>query len=134
MKSFKQFITESDFDYGKRSLVGEDGEKISMPGGYIDIKHKNTQWSPRKQSIVDFVVDEDKRGHGIGHKLVQHALSRHDDLGGQASSPASVKVLHDHGFRHPEMPHGSFQEHLDKLKEDSSVYMAHKDTDGKPYK
>lgn len=134
MKTFKQFIAESgEFSYGT-SLVREDGEKISTHGGYIDIKHKNTQFSPRKQSIVDFVVDEDKRGQGIGHKLVSHALTRHDDLGGQASSAASVKVLHDHGFRNPGMPHGSLKEHIDKMNEDSSVYMAHKDENGKPYK
>jgi predicted N-acetyltransferase YhbS len=134
MKSFKQFVTESDFDHSKRSLVGDDGDKISTHGGYIDIKHSNTDWSPRKHSIVDFVVDEDKRGQGIGHKLVSHALTKYNDLGGQASSAASVKVLHDHGFRHPAMPHGSLKEHIDKMNEDSSVYMAHKDENGKPYK
>jgi GNAT superfamily N-acetyltransferase len=133
MKTFKQFCESAEFTYGK-SLVGDDGEKIHHEGGYIDIKHKNTDYAPRKQSVVDFVVNEDRRGQGIGHKLVAHALTRHNDLGAQASSAASVKVFHDHGFRHPAMPHGSLQEHLDKLHEDSSVFMAHKDADGKPYK
>lgn len=131
MKTFKQFITESFQE--KESMVGDKGTKYTTDGGYIDVQHKDTQYAPRKHSIVDFVVDESKRGQGIGKKLLKHALSKHNDLGGQASSTASVKVMHDAGMRHPAMPNGSFEEHEAKRKEDSSVYMAHKDADGKPY-
>jgi GNAT superfamily N-acetyltransferase len=133
MKTFNSFLLESEFDYSKKSLVGDKGEKISTHGGYIDVQHKDTKYSPRKQSIVDFVVDDDKRGKGIGKKLVHHALTRHSDLGGQASSAASVKVLHGAGFRHPELPKGSVEDHMKKLHQDSSVYMAHKDDMGNPY-
>ena len=115
------------------SLVKDKGTKYDMPGGYIDIQHEDTKYAPRKQSIVDFVVDENKRGKGIGAKLLKHALTKHDDLGGQASSTASVKVLHNHGFRHPELPKGTFEQHEDKRKEDSSVYMAYRDAKGKKY-
>ena len=115
------------------SLVKEKGTKYELPSGYIDIQHEDTKYSPRKQSIVDFVVDENKRGEGIGAKLLKHALSKHDDLGGQASSTASVKVLYNHGFRHPELSKGTFQHHEDKRKQDSSVYMAYRDDKGKKY-
>lgn len=63
------------------SLVDKDGTKYTHPGGYIDIKHSNTKWSPRKQSVVDFQVDEKHQGKGIGKALVAHALKHHDDLG-----------------------------------------------------
>lgn len=121
------------FSYSSPSLVGDDGEKISTLGGFIDIKFKNTVFSPRKQSIVNFVVDDNSKGKGIGKKLIKHALTRHDDLGGQASSAASVKALYDCGFRNPQIPNGSFQDHLAKMKDDSSVYMAHKDDSGTAY-
>jgi GNAT superfamily N-acetyltransferase len=122
----------SDIEEAK-SLVGEHGVKYKTQGGHIDVKHSDTKHAPRSQSIVDFVVDEKARGKGIGSKLLKHALSKHNDIGAQVSSPASVKVFHKHGFRHPEMPKGSFEEHLAKMKEDSSVFMAHKDVNGKPY-
>lgn len=125
------FLNESIEE--KKSLTNENGTKYSTDGGYIDVQHKDTKYSPRKQSIVDFVVDDDKRGQGIGSKLIKHALSKHDDLGGQASSTASVKVMYNHGFRHPTMPEGSFDDHEEKRKQDSSIYMAHKDTDGNKY-
>lgn len=116
------------------SLVDKDGTKYTHPGGgYIDVKRSNTKWSPRKQSVVDFQVDEKHQGKGIGKALVAHALKHHDDLGAQASSPASVKVFHAAGFRNPEMPSGSVDDHLKQLKADSSVYMAHKDREGKKY-
>ena len=135
MGKFAQlFLKEnSEFKYGE-SMTGDKGERIHTDGGHIDIQHKDTKYSPRKQSIVGFHVDEDKRGKGVGKKLLKHALERHHDLGGQASSHASVKVMHDAGMRNPEIPHGSVEDHVKKLHSDSSVYMAHKDHEGKPYK
>ncbi len=117
----------------KKSLVGEDGDVIANDGGYIDVKYKNTDWSPRKQSIVDFVVDEDQRGKGYGKDLVQRAIAKYDDLGGQASSKASVAVLYAAGMRNPAAPDASLSELFTKLAEDSSVYLAMKDDKGIPY-
>jgi GNAT superfamily N-acetyltransferase len=116
-----------------KSLVAEKGIKYQTPEGYIDIKHTGTEHAPRKQSVVDFVIDEKHRGKGIGKKLLRHAMNKHDDLGAQVSSPASLKVFYSHGFRHPEMPKGTFEEHEKRLKEDTSVFVAHKDLKGKPY-
>lgn len=126
-ESPKAEITEGE------SLVGKHGTKYQTKGGHIDVKHSDMKYAPRKQSIVDFVVDESKRGQGIGSRLLKHAMSKHDDIGAQVSSPASVKVFYNHGFRHPEMPDASFEEHEARRKEESSVFMAHKDLEGKPY-
>ena len=115
------------------SMVGNKGTRYEMPDGIIDIQHKGTEYAPRKQSIINFVVKENNRNKGIGSKLLKHALSQHDDLGGQASSPASLKVLYNHGFRNPEMPKATFDEHEKKRQEDSSIYMAYKDLNGKKY-
>jgi predicted GNAT family acetyltransferase len=132
-KMNESFYLQESFTYGK-SMVGDKGERIHTKGGHIDVQNKGTEHAPRKQSVIDFHVDEDKRGKGIGKKLIAHALERHKDLGAQASSHGSVKAFHEMGFRHPSMPNGSVEDHVKKMKEDSSVYMAHKDNDGKPYK
>ena len=127
MKTFKNFLTEH-----RQSLAGPDGDLIKHEGGHIDI-HTNSPYSPRKQSIIDFYVPEEKRGKGIGKELVRQALEKHKDLGGQASSKESIGILHKFGFRHPSMPTGSVEDHIKKYKEDSSVYMALNDEHGKKY-
>ena len=115
------------------SLAGEHGEVITAPGGRIDVQHK-TKWSPRTQSVIDFVVDEDKRGKGLGDALLKKALAKYSDLGGQVSSLASLKVFHNNGFRHPELPSGSFEDHVKAFKDEGgSLFMAHKDDNGEPY-
>jgi len=123
---------ESEITLGK-SLVGENGMKIQLLGGYIDIQYKNLLYAPRSQSIVDFVVDSELRGQGIGKKLVAYAISKFPDLGGQASSIASIKVLYNAGFRNPEISNGSFQDHEKKRQEYSSVFMAYQDEKGNKY-
>jgi ribosomal protein S18 acetylase RimI-like enzyme len=131
LESLIDSLNES-FQYAN-SLVGNDGTMIKTNGGFIDIQHKNTKYSPRKQSIVNFVVDKDKRGQGIGDSLVKHALTQYDDLGGQVSSLASLKVLHNNGFRSPSMPNGTYQQHVDEFNNDGSIYMAVNNSEGKPY-
>ena len=116
-----------------KSLVGNSGTKYATNGGHIDIKHSDMKYAPRKQSVVDFQIDENKRGKGIGTKLLKHALAKHDDIGAQVSSPASVRVFYNQGFRNPEMPKGSFEDHEARRQEESSVFMAHKDENGRPY-
>ncbi len=116
------------------SLAGENGEVITVPGGRIDIQHK-TKFAPRTQSVIDFVVDEDKRGNKLGDQLLKKALEKYTDLGGQVSSPASLKVFHNNGFRNPELGSAAtFKDHLDAFaKEGGSLYMALKDENGVPY-
>jgi len=134
MKFTTHFVKmfNEDFSYGK-SLVGDKGEKIITDGGYIDVQHQ-TEYSPRKQSVVDFVVDENKRGKGIGDKLLKHAKQRHSDLGGQVSSLASLKVFHNNGFRNPGLGDKGFEDHVKEFHENGgSLFMAMNDHEGKPY-
>ena len=116
------------------SLVGSDGEVLTLPGGRIDVQHSNLKFAPRMQSVIDFVVDEDKRGQGIGDKLLKLAKAKYPDLGGQVSSLASLKVFHNNGFRNPEIPKGDFSQHKKEFQNDGgSLYMALKDRNGVPY-
>lgn len=131
-KSFKSYLAESEMTTGN-SLVGVDGIKYQLPGGYIDIKFANMKHAPRDQSVVDFVVEPELQGRGIGKQLLAYAKTKHPDLGAQVSSAPSVKVFYDAGFRNPEMPDGSFADHEKRRQEDSSIFMALRDQDGKPY-
>lgn len=124
------------FTSGPSRLVGDKGETIRVDGGRIDIQHVTGKFSPRKQSVIDFVVEEDRRGKGIGDKLLKEALRRYDDLGGQVSSAASLKVFFNNGFRNPDLKGGqaTFSEHLALFKEDGgSLYMTHKDDNGRAF-
>lgn len=125
MKTFKQF---------SESMVGEDGDKIYHPsGGYIDI-HTKPKFAPRKQSVIDFVVPERERNKGIGDSLVKQAMSKHTDLGAQVSSPESLKVFHNNGFRNPEIPDGNYDEHKTKfIEHGGSLFMAMNDKNGDRY-
>jgi GNAT superfamily N-acetyltransferase len=75
---------------------------FSLPGGRIKV-WENSPGAGGAHSIVDFVVDESKRGQGIGSRLVDQVLQAYPDkeISAQVSSLASLKVLHNKGFRHP---------------------------------
>ena len=124
MQSYKEFINN------RKSLAGSEGDVLEHNGGYIDI-HTNPQYAPRKQSIIDFVVPEDRRNQGIGDTLIKKAIAKHNDLGGQVSSLASLKVLHNNGFRNPELSNGSFEDHVKEFHENGgSLFLAHKNSNG----
>jgi GNAT superfamily N-acetyltransferase len=128
MLTFKEFLNE---DYG--SLAGADGDLIRHEGGRIDI-HIAPKHAPRKQSVVDFQVPEEKRGQGIGKQLLAKAMEKHKDLGAQVSSLASLKVFHNAGFRSPRVPEGDFNAHKDAFKENwGSLFVAKNDAEGKSY-
>lgn len=120
------------FSEGK-SLAGEKGIQIKIEGGRIDVQFE-TKFSPRKHSVIDFVVDEDKRGRGLGDTLLKEALKRYEDLGGQVSSVPSLKLFYKNGFRNPDMSSSSLEEHLKEFRANGgSIYMAHKNEEGSPY-
>jgi len=124
---------EELFENILKSMAGEDGEIIRNAGGYIDIRHTNAKYSPRSQSIIDFFVDENKRGKGFGKDLIHKAMKKYPNLGGQASSRASIKIMYDAGMRNPTNPDATLDD-LFRMKEEwSSVYMALKDRNGIPY-
>jgi GNAT superfamily N-acetyltransferase len=121
-----------NFKLWVESLAGDNGEVIRVPHGRIDIQHK-TQYSPRSQSVIDFVVDEEKRGQGIGDQLLKAAMAKYKDLGGQVSSLASLKVFYNNGFRNPDNPNMSFEELVREFKLSGSIFMAVNHEDGTPY-
>lgn len=122
-----------NFKHWIESLAGEDGEVFRVPHGRIDIQHK-TKYSPRSQSVIDFVVDEEMRGRGIGDQLLKMALAKYKDLGGQVSSLASLKVFYNNGFRNPDMPDATFDELVKEFKlNGGSIFMAVNDDQGVPY-
>ena len=126
MKTFKEYLNEG-------SLAGAHGDLITHEGGRIDV-HVDAPHAPRKQSVVDFVVPEDKRGQGIGKHLLNKALEKHKDLGAQVSSMASLKVFHNAGFRNPNIPTGDFKAHKDAFDENwHSLFVAKNDEKGKSY-
>ena len=126
MKTFKAIMAEA-------SLAGEHGDVIEHEGGRIDV-HTKPQFAPRKQSVVDFVVPEEKRGKGIGKALLNKAMEKHKDLGAQVSSLASLKVFHNAGFRHPDHPTGSFKDHEAAFHENwGSLFVAKNDKNGSAY-
>jgi len=115
-------------------LSGKDGEVLRLPGGRIEVKTLNMSYSPRGQSVIDFVVEEGMRGKGIGTRLLQEAKSRHEDLGGQVSSVASLKLFYKAGFRNPILPEGSLAAHVVDFENlGGSLYMAKNNRYGNPY-
>lgn len=128
----KLFISISGITEG-RSLAGKDGHCFTIGNARLDVRYKNTQFAPRTQSVIEFVVPEDQRGQKIGQQLLTEALKKFHDLGAQVSSEASLHIFYKFGFRHPADPSMSFEQLRAKLHEDSSVFMASNDGHGNPY-
>ena len=133
-KSDQDIIAEAiEGHVSPKSLAGHDGDVITHEGGFIDV-HTKPQFAPRKQSVINFQVPEDRQGRGIGNSLVKKAKERHPDMGAQVSSLASLKVFHNNGFRNPSLPSGSFEDHKKAFHGNGgSLFLAHKDDRGKPY-
>jgi hypothetical protein len=116
-----------------KSLAGSDGDLINIDDAFIDINTK-PQYAPRKQSVINFLVPEESRNSGIGTKLLQLALDKYHDLGGQVSSLPSLKIFYKLGFRNPNIPKGNFNVHVDAFNDNwHSLYMAKNDENGVPY-
>ena len=112
---------------------GDDWDTIHVDGGHIQI-WPNAPHAPRSASVIDFVVDADKRNQGIGDKLVKAAMHKYHDLGAQVSSLASLKVFYNNGFRNPRIPETSFHDHIEAFHDNGgSLFMARNDDTGKSY-
>ena len=128
-------------NYGAGGMVDEtlneeleNGEdRIEIPGGLIRIVSP-APYSPRDASVVEFIVDENKRNQGIGSKLVHMAVNKYPDLGAQVSSIASMKAFYNNRFRNPKIPDGSFDDHIEAFNENwGSLFMASTDKEGNRY-
>ena len=65
-----------------------------IDGGRI-VVIENSKWAGGAHSISGFFVDEDKRGKGLGKKLIQLVLNKYpgEEISAQVSSLASLYVM-----------------------------------------
>ena len=95
-----------------KKFVDEDGKKTFQIDGARIAVIENSKWAGGAHSIYDFFVDEDKRGKGLGKKLIQIVLNEYpgEEISAQVSSLASLKAFMDLGFKPTEKPDASFEE------------------------
>ena len=91
---------------------------ISSPDGRIKIA-SGVDNSPNKNSVVDFVVPEGKRGQGHGKALMAKAVEMFPELGGQVSSLAALKIAYDAGRRPPTKPDATWEQTKNTFEEAS---------------
>ena len=85
--------TKSPFNLG-----GEVNDRLEVDGAHIDVVE--SEWSPTKFSIVEFLTDENARGQGKGGRLLDEAISKYgDELSGAFSSKESLTAAYNRGFR-----------------------------------
>jgi ribosomal protein S18 acetylase RimI-like enzyme len=101
---------------------------ISTPAGRIQVM-ENSPWAGNRNSVIEFVVDEDKRGQGIGSSLVQELMSYYKgkNMSAQVSSLASLRVFYSYGFRPISNLSASYEESIKLFKENWGSLMMVKD-------
>ena len=100
------------------------GKTYRTEKGSISVM-ENSPYSPRPNSITEFFVDETERGKGVGKKILDDVLSQYDaeSVSAAVSSPASLNLFYQKGFRPISNPSASKEEALKMMREDSSVTM-----------
>lgn len=83
----------------KKELIDKDLNiyKISNELGSISIM-ENAKYSPCKNSVFEFIVDNKYRNLGVGTELLKEAVRQYDELGAQISSAPSLKAFIKCGF------------------------------------
>jgi GNAT superfamily N-acetyltransferase len=94
---------------GKYNIISNT---FATDGGRIIIWERSPFAPNNAHSIYEFVVDEDKRGQGIGTKLIEAVLEEYKDIeiSGQVSSLASLKILYNKGFKNADNLNADFEE------------------------
>jgi len=92
---------------------------FSLPGGKL-IVWENSPYAQGAHSIYSFVVDESQRGQGIGSRLIDAAIQEYsgEEISGQVSSLASLKVLFNKGFMPPGIQNTDFDELVKMFNDD----------------
>lgn len=114
MENWRKYITEEISSSKEVEQVGSKEitvNTLSIDGGKI-VVWENSPYAQGAHSIYSFVVDESKRGQGIGSQLIDVVLKEYagEEISGQVSSMASLKVFHNKGFRSAEAPDATFEE------------------------
>ena len=94
---------------------------FNLDGGRIEVI-ENSKWAGGAHSIFSFFVEEDKRGQGIGKKLIKMVIDAYPDeeISAQASSKASLKAFMALGFVPVEKPNASYDEALNLFNNNMS--------------
>jgi hypothetical protein len=73
---------------------------------------ENSKWAQGAISILSFYVDEEKRGQGLGKRLIKMVIDAYpnEEISAQVSSLASLKAFMNMGFKPSENPAASFEE------------------------
>ena len=109
-----KYITQNT-DLGKQYL-GQHGSITVM---------ENSKYSPRPNSITEFVVNESERGKGYGSAILDDVLQQYrpESISAAVSSPSSLHLMYKKGFRPISNPSASKEDAMKMLKDDSSVTM-----------
>jgi len=88
---------------GVTSSQTVSGDKVvrrfETDGGYLEV-WENSPWAQGAHSVTDFVVEDGRRGQGIGSRLVDALVSAYpgEEISAQVSSLSSLKVFFNKGF------------------------------------
>jgi len=111
---------------GRKLVVskGQLGKNYSNDYGRISVM-EDSPWSPRPNSITDFVVKEGQRGKGVGGNLLDDVLGNYDinTISAAASSEHSVALLYKRGLRPGGDAGASLADAIKLMRESSSVTM-----------
>jgi len=114
MENWRNYLAEEISSSKEVEQIGSKEITINTliaDGGKIVI-WENSPYADGVHSIYSFVVDESKRGQGIGSQLIDAVLEEYagEEISGQVSGLASLKVFHNKGFKSAEAPDATFEE------------------------
>ena len=112
-------------EYGRQAWDrNQKTATFETDGGRLEV-WENSSGADGAHSIYSFLVDEEKRGQGIGGALVDKVVEKYagEEISGQVSSAASLRVLHSRGFRPPGEPDASWEDVLAAFSEHGSLNM-----------
>ena len=116
MENWREYLKE-----GLTAPQTNNRRVFNLDGGRIEVI-ENSKWAGGAHSIFSFFVEEDKRGQGIGKKLIKMVIDAYPDeeISAQASSKASLKAFMALGFVPVEKPNASYDEALNLFNNNMS--------------
>jgi len=122
MENWRNYLVEEISSSKEVEQIGSKEITINTltAGGGKIVIWENSPYAGGAHSIQEFVVDKDKRGQGIGSQLIDAVLEEYagEEISGQVSSLASLKVLYNKGFRSWKAPDATFEEEVELFNND----------------
>ena len=113
-ENWRSYLSEEISSSKEVEQIGREEITINTltAGGGKIVIWENSPWAQGAHSIQEFKVDEDKQGQGIGSQLVDAVIKEYsgEEISGQVSSLASLKVFYNKGFKSAEAPDATFEE------------------------